>query len=225
MNQLHDAEASNIVPEQRDVGAIGGEPLPPPPPVGASIRQDPANVNIVNEYNSFNLANVTPPIAPKWKTSETLLDDFHKFNGHVREYLMDQCVTLHLVRSKPACYLSVQDQMERIFMKISTSCLTRSMMLTMCLGGLMNFVNQFATFIWQDSSSLKCTNTMVSLLMFSTTESSRLPDSVSSQIWMIELLVPLYLVLTVLKPRTNCSRLLRDPFCNNVFLWCVTMNC
>ena len=37
------------------------------------------NVNIVNEYNLFNLANVTPPIAPKWKTSDTLLDDFHKF--------------------------------------------------------------------------------------------------------------------------------------------------
>ena len=79
MNQLNDAEAGNIVPEQGDASAIGGEPLPPPPPVGVSTRQDPANVNIVNEYNSFNLANVTPPIAPKWKTSETLLDDFHKF--------------------------------------------------------------------------------------------------------------------------------------------------
>ena len=81
MNQLHDVEAG-IVPEQWAIGAIGGEPPPPPAPTGvppAPIRQDPANVNIVNEYNSFNLANVTPPIAPKWKTSETLLDDFHKF--------------------------------------------------------------------------------------------------------------------------------------------------
>ena len=42
-------------------------------------KQDPANVNIVNEYNSFNLANVTLPTASKWKMSETLLDDFHKF--------------------------------------------------------------------------------------------------------------------------------------------------
>ena len=80
MNQLHDAKAGNIVPEQGlgDISAIGGEHLPPPPPAGVP-RQDPANVNIVNEYNSFNLTNVTPPIAPKWKTSETLLDDFHKF--------------------------------------------------------------------------------------------------------------------------------------------------
>ena len=83
MNQLNDAEAGNIgniVPEQGNVSAIGGEPLPPPPPaVVPPVRPDPANVNIVNEYNSFNLANVTPPIAPKWKMSETLLDDFHKF--------------------------------------------------------------------------------------------------------------------------------------------------
>ena len=82
MNQLNDAEAGNvgnIVLGQGDVGAIGGEPLPPPPPGGVSPRQDPANVNIVNEYNSFDLANVTPPIAPKWKTSETLLDNFHNF--------------------------------------------------------------------------------------------------------------------------------------------------
>ena len=66
MNQLHDVEAG-IVPEQ---GAIGSEATapPPPPPTGvppAPVRQDPANVNIVNEYNSFNFTNVTPPIAPK----------------------------------------------------------------------------------------------------------------------------------------------------------------
>ena len=69
----------NIIPEQGEIGAIDGEPAPPPTPVGAPARQDPANVNIVNEYNSFNLTNVTPPIAPKWKTSKTLLNDFHKF--------------------------------------------------------------------------------------------------------------------------------------------------
>ena len=60
---------------------------PPPPPVGTP-RQDPANVNIVNKYNSFNLANVTPPIAPKWKTSETLLDDFCKFKQSCQSMLL-----------------------------------------------------------------------------------------------------------------------------------------
>ena len=76
MNQLNDAEAGNvgnIVLEQGDVSAIGGEPLSPPPPASVPpVRQDPANVHIVNEYNSFNLANVTLPIAPNWKMSETL---------------------------------------------------------------------------------------------------------------------------------------------------------
>ena len=80
MNQLNDAEVGNIVPEQGDVGVIGGEPLPLPPPAGVPpVHPDPANVNIVNEYNSFNLTNVTPPIVPKWKTSKTLLDNFRKF--------------------------------------------------------------------------------------------------------------------------------------------------
>ena len=56
MNQLHDAEAGNTVPE----GATGGQAnVIPPPPTGVPLplppRQDPANVNIVNEYNSFNL--------------------------------------------------------------------------------------------------------------------------------------------------------------------------
>ena len=86
MNQLNDAEAGNIgnvIPEQ---GAIGGQIDPPqvgapplPPTSLQPARQDPANVNIVNEYNSFNLTNVTLPTASKWKTSETLLDDFCKF--------------------------------------------------------------------------------------------------------------------------------------------------
>ena len=58
--------------EQGDVSAIGGEPLSPPPLPPAAVRQDPANVNIVNESNSFNLANVTPPIPPKWKMNDTL---------------------------------------------------------------------------------------------------------------------------------------------------------
>ena len=79
MNQLYDAKSGIAAQDQ---GAVGGDPPPPPPPPGPivpPVRHNPANVNIVNEYNSFNLANVTLPTAPKWKTSETLLDDFHKF--------------------------------------------------------------------------------------------------------------------------------------------------
>ena len=97
MNQLNDPEAGNIgniIPEQ---GAIGGQIDPPPPQASAPplppaspppATQDPANVNIVNEYISFNLANVTPPVAPKWKMSETLLDDFCKFK-HSCQHIFD----------------------------------------------------------------------------------------------------------------------------------------
>ena len=39
---------------------------------------------IMNEYNSFNLANVTPPIAPKWKNNEFILDEYHNFQHSCR---------------------------------------------------------------------------------------------------------------------------------------------
>ena len=54
---------------------MGGLPPPTPPP---QPRQDPG-VHIVNEYNSFNLANITPPIAPKWKQPDNFLEEFCKF--------------------------------------------------------------------------------------------------------------------------------------------------
>ena len=41
--------------------------------------ENPANVSIVNEYNSFKLTNVIPPVAPKWKQRDTLLNEFRKF--------------------------------------------------------------------------------------------------------------------------------------------------
>ena len=41
---------------------------------------DPVNPPvIVNEYNSFNLVNVTPHAAPKWKNNKHLLDEYRKF--------------------------------------------------------------------------------------------------------------------------------------------------
>ena len=78
MNQLNDAEAGNTDTPEGAIGGIpaGNEPVLPPPKV---VKSHEPNVNIVNEYNSFNLANVTPPVPPKWKTSDTLLDDFRKF--------------------------------------------------------------------------------------------------------------------------------------------------
>ena len=74
MNQLHEAEAGNVLINNEPQDVVGGQAPPPPP------RQltDPANIQIVNEYNSFNLANITP-VAPKWKQTDTLLDDFCKF--------------------------------------------------------------------------------------------------------------------------------------------------
>ena len=74
MNQLNDAETGNIEGATRGPPAVN-EPVLLLPPV---IKQEP-NVNVVNEYNSFNLANVTPPVPLKWKTSDTLLDDIRKF--------------------------------------------------------------------------------------------------------------------------------------------------
>ena len=75
MNQLNDAETGNVdTPGKIDATGGFNEPVLAPSPT----KQEP-NMNIVNEYNYFNLANVTPLVPPKWKTSDTLLDDFFKF--------------------------------------------------------------------------------------------------------------------------------------------------
>ena len=75
MNLLNEAKEGNIS-VTGEQGATGG-PAPTPPP--HIPTNDPANMQIVNELNSFNLQNITPPIAPKWKHSETLLDAYRKF--------------------------------------------------------------------------------------------------------------------------------------------------
>ena len=95
MSQLHNAEAGNISGDQ--AGATGGveEPSPPPPKSeGPRISaKNPANVSIVNEYNSFNLTSVTPPVAPKWKQTDTLLDNFRKFkHSYQRIFDVPMCL-------------------------------------------------------------------------------------------------------------------------------------
>ena len=74
MNLLNEAEAGNI-PVSGEKGATGG-PITPP---CVSTNTDPANFQIVNEFNFFNLQNISPPVPPKWKHSETLLDEYCKF--------------------------------------------------------------------------------------------------------------------------------------------------
>ena len=180
MNQLNDTEAGNIgnvVPEQGNIGAIGGEPLPPPPPAGVPpVRPNPANVNIVNEYNSFNLTNVTPPIAPKWKMSETLLDDFHKFK-HSCQHIFDgpMChITSGKVKTSMLLILAGPDG-EDIYENSNLLPHQKyDVDYTMYLEDLRNFVSQYATLGWPDLNSPKCTSTMVSLLTSFTIEFSKL---------------------------------------------------
>ena len=62
--------------EEQEQGVVGGHPPQDVPPVNPA---NPANFQIVKEYNSFNLANIKPPIAPKWKQLDNLLDEFRKF--------------------------------------------------------------------------------------------------------------------------------------------------
>ena len=76
MNLLNEAEEGNIS-VSREMGATEGPAPTPPPYVPTNV--DPANIQIFNEFNSFNLQNITPPIAPKWQHSETLLYEYHKF--------------------------------------------------------------------------------------------------------------------------------------------------
>ena len=78
INQLNDAETGNvsIIHENQDAqGTFSEKGL-----LRHHLSQDKIQQShIVNEYNSFNLANITPPIAPKWKQPDNLLDEFRKF--------------------------------------------------------------------------------------------------------------------------------------------------
>ena len=92
MSQLNDAESGNVSVAGDQEGATGGQGPPPsnqPPENLVNSANNPANVNIVNEYNSFNLSNVTALVTPKWKTSESLLDDFRKFKHSCQRFFDD----------------------------------------------------------------------------------------------------------------------------------------
>ena len=85
MNQFQHEQQQ---PMQQEQGAVGGDPQGYPPvnppmnpqgfaqvnplmnplmnPANPPVNPaNPANFQIVNEYNSFNLANITPPVAPR----------------------------------------------------------------------------------------------------------------------------------------------------------------
>lgn len=61
MNLLNEAETGNVLVTE-EMGATGGQALSPP--LCVTSNPDPANIQIVNEHNSFNLQNITPHIAP-----------------------------------------------------------------------------------------------------------------------------------------------------------------
>ena len=64
-----------------------------------------ANVQIVNEFNSFNLENITPPIAPKWKHSETLLDEYYKFKHSCQRIFDGPMCHIKSVKVKTSMFL------------------------------------------------------------------------------------------------------------------------
>ena len=199
-----------MIPEH---GATGGSPSPPPAhPPGPPRPPGPvelANVNIVNEYNSFNLASVTPPVAPKWKTSETLLDDFCKFKQSCQR-----------IFDGPMCHITSG--------KIKTSMLliwagpdgediyenfnllpNQKYDVDYVLRRFEEFCEPICNFRMARFKFAKVHNTMVNQLMYFITEFSRLPINVSSKTWMIKLLMPLYFLLTASRPKTNCFKQLK----------------
>ena len=54
-------------------------PQPPPDHQVTLPTINPTTPVIMNEYNSFNLANVTLSVVPKWENNEFALDEYCKF--------------------------------------------------------------------------------------------------------------------------------------------------
>ena len=75
-------------------GVVGGHPPQGAPPVNPLLNPaNPANFQIVNEYNSFNLANITPPIAQNGNSLTTFWMNLGNSNALVFVFLTVPCVT------------------------------------------------------------------------------------------------------------------------------------
>ena len=189
-SQLHNAEAGNMSISGDQAGATGGQRLegPPPPPPrsdgpGISV-ENPANVNIVNEYNAFSLANVTPPVARKWKQTDTLLDDFRKFKYSCQRIF--DGLMCHITSSEVKTSILLiwaRPDGEDIYEALIYHQI-RSMTSTMYYSILRNSVSQYATSGPQDLNPPRCCNTKERLSTHFITESSSCQDSVNFQIHM-----------------------------------------
>ena len=104
-NERRDAHARQFINQFQEVheeeqGAVGGQ-APSQVPLQPT---NPANVQIVNEYNSFNLANITLPIVPNRSILITCWMNSTSLNSHVRGFVMAQCAISQVAKSRPACY-------------------------------------------------------------------------------------------------------------------------
>ena len=153
INQLNDVDMGHlsIANETEDAqGAVDGLPPPTPPP---QPWQD--QVHIVNEYNSFNLANITPPIAPKWKQPDNLLEEFHKFKHSCMRIFDRPGVTSPVAKWKQICYWFGLILTVRIYMIALICNQTKPMMLTMSYWDLKNSVSQSVILGQPNKSSLR----------------------------------------------------------------------
>ena len=118
--------------------------LPPQP------QQD--QVHILNEYNSFNLASITP-ITPKWKQPDILVEEFHKF----------KCSCMRIFDG-PMCHITsgkVKKNMLLIWAGPDGQDIydqTKPMMLTMSYRDLKSSVNQSVILGQLNTSSLRSPN-------------------------------------------------------------------
>ena len=181
IRQMEDGERRDIraqqfinqfQPDGQEQGSVGGcSSEVPDPSVNPTLNPvNPANFQIVNEYNSFNLANIIPPIASKWKQPDNLLDKFRKFKHSCLCILMVPCVTSPVGWQRKVCYLYRLDQTAKIFMTISIYPHTKQMMWTMYYNVSRSFASLFAISEWPDLSSPRFLNVRERILIHSITE-------------------------------------------------------